>query len=82
MAFIKGYQYTTETEAIAARKKAADYMGLPVANGETLYWVNYNFAELNDPQFWYITYDVSLLPILGQPTEFEVIQPNPFDETN
>jgi hypothetical protein len=27
-------------------------------------------------------YDESLLPILGEPTEFEVIQPNPFDETN
>ena len=81
MAFIKGYKYNTETEAITARKAAADYMGLPVPNGETLYWVDYNFAELNEPQFWYITFDESLLPILGQPTEFEVIQPNPFDET-
>lgn len=32
MASIKGYQYTTETEAIAARQTAADYMGLPVPN--------------------------------------------------
>ena len=31
-----GYKYTTETEAIAARQTAADYMGLPVPNGETL----------------------------------------------
>jgi hypothetical protein len=75
MAFIKGYKYQTETEAIAARQNAATYMGLPVPNGETLYWVNYNFAELNEPQFWYITYDESLLSILGEPTEFEVIQP-------
>jgi hypothetical protein len=75
-----GYQYPTEPEAMAARQTAADYMGLPVQNGETLYWVDYNFAELNDPQFYYITFDESLLPILGEPTEFEVIQPNPFDE--
>jgi hypothetical protein len=79
---MQGYIFTTEPEAIAARQSAADYMGLPVPNGETLYWVDYNFAELNEPQFWYITFDDSLLPILGEPTEFEVITPNPFDETN
>ena len=32
MASIKGYIYQTETEAIAARQSAADYMGLPVPN--------------------------------------------------
>jgi hypothetical protein len=73
---MQGYIFTTETEAIAARKAAADYMGLPVPNGETLYWVNYNYAELDG--FWYIIYDESLLPILGEPIEFEVTQ----NETN
>jgi hypothetical protein len=77
---MQGYIFNNETEAIAARQTAATYMGLPVPNGETLYWVNYNFAELNEPQFWYIIYDVSLLPILGEPTEFEVIYP-PFPPT-
>jgi hypothetical protein len=77
---MQGYIFTTEPEAIAARQSAADYMGLPVPNGETLYWVDYNFAELNEPQFWYIIYDVSLLPIFGEATEFEVIQP--INETN
>jgi hypothetical protein len=76
-----GYKYISETEAIAARQAAATYMGLPVPNGETLYWVDYQFAELNEPQFWYITYDESLVPILGEPIQFEVIQPNPFNET-
>jgi hypothetical protein len=76
---MQGYKYTTETDAIASRQSAADYMGLPVPNGETLYWVDYNFAELNEPQFYYITFDESLLPILGEPTEFEVNFPN---ETN
>jgi hypothetical protein len=71
----KGYKYNTEPEAIAARQTAATYMGLPVPNGETLYWVNYQFAELNTPQFWYIVFDESLSAILGTPIEFEVITP-------
>jgi hypothetical protein len=32
----KGYKYTTETEAIAARQTAADYMGLPVQGRRNL----------------------------------------------
>jgi hypothetical protein len=51
---MNGYKYNTETEAIAARQAAADYMGLPVPNGETLYWVNYNYSELDG--FCYIQY--------------------------
>ena len=30
---MQGYIYNTETEAIAARQAAADYMGLPVPGG-------------------------------------------------
>jgi hypothetical protein len=83
MAFIKGYKYQTETEAIAARQQCDAYYGIPKSPDDvTQHWVDYNFAELNEPQFWYIIYDVSLLPILGQPTEFEVIQTNPLNETN
>jgi len=77
-----GYQYTTEPEAIAARESVDTYYGIPISpNDVTQNWVDYQFAELNIPQFWYIIFDESLTPILGQPTEFEVIQPNPFDET-
>ena len=76
MAFINGYKYTTEQEAINARESVDVYYGIPVSPEDvTQNWVDYNFAELNEPQFWYITFDESLLPILGQPTEFEVIQP-------
>jgi hypothetical protein len=82
MPSINGYQYITEQETIAARQQCDAYYGIPVAPDDiTQNWVDYNFAELNDPQFWYITFDESLLPILGEPTEFEVIQPNPFNET-
>lgn len=69
----KGYKYTTETEAIAARQTAADYMGLPVPNGETLYWVNYTYSELDG--FYYITYIQDLEKALGEPIEFDVTQP-------
>jgi hypothetical protein len=70
---MQGYIFQTETEAIAARQSAATYMGLPKnPNDTTIYWVNYNYSDLDG--FYYITYDESLLPILGEPTEFEVTQ--------
>ena len=66
-----GYQYNTEPEAIAARKNAADYMGLPKnPNDTTIYWVNYNYSELDG--FWYITYVDGLEAVFGEPIEFEV----------
>jgi hypothetical protein len=76
MASINGYQYITEQEAINARELCDAYYGIPVAPDDvTQNWVDYQFAELNTPQFWYIIYDGSLLPILGQPTTFEVVTP-------
>lgn len=74
--FIKGYKYTTEKEAIDAKKECADYYGLPVAPEDvTQYWVDYEIAELDTPIFWYIQFDESIEVILGQPTEFNVTQP-------
>lgn len=71
-----GYKYTTEEQAQQGIKSCSDYYGIPTGQfGEvTQRWCDYNFAELNNPQFWYIVYDESLLPILGEPTEFEVTQ--------
>jgi hypothetical protein len=78
----KGYQYITEQEAINARELCDTYYGIPISPDDvTQNWVDYQFAELNDPQFWYIVFDESLLPVLGQPTEFEVVAP-PFPPTN
>ena len=71
-----GYKYNTEDEAIIAREACDSYYGIPVAPDDiTQNWVEYSFAELNTPQFWYIVYDETLLPILGKPIEFEVITP-------
>jgi hypothetical protein len=72
---INGYKYTTEQEAINARKQCADYYGLPVTPEDvTQYWVDYQTAELNTPIFWYIQFDSSIEMILGEPTEFEVTE--------
>jgi hypothetical protein len=71
---MRGYIYQTEPEAIAARKQAADYMGLPVEGGETLYWVNYQYSELDG--FYYIQYVDGLEAALGEPIEFDVTFPD------
>ena len=70
-----GYKFNTEQEAIDARKQCADYYGLPkTPTDTTLYWVDYNEAELDTPIFWYITFDESIEAILGTPTTFNVTQ--------
>lgn len=72
---MQGYQYTTEQEAIDARQQAADYMGLPVnENDTTIYWVNYNYSELDG--FYYIRHVEGLEVVLGEPSEFEVNYPD------
>jgi hypothetical protein len=78
---MQGYKYTTEPEAIAARKAAADYMGLPKnPNDTTIYWVNYNYSELDG--FYYITYVDGLEAALGESIEFEITYPPSPYETN
>jgi hypothetical protein len=81
MASINGYQYNTEQEAINAREACDAYYGIPVAPDDiTQNWCDYQFAELNTPQFWYIVFDESLLVVLGTPSTFEVVTP-PFPPT-
>jgi hypothetical protein len=76
MQYIKGYQYTTEQEAINAREACDAYYGIPISPEDvTQNWVDYQFAELNTPHFWYITYNESLLPILGIPIDLEIVTP-------
>ena len=67
-----GYKFNTELEAQNARQQAADFKGLPVPEGTTLYWVDYQFSELDN--FYYIIYDNGLEEVLGQPIEFEITQ--------
>ena len=68
---MQGYIFNTETEAIAARQAAADYMGLPKnPNDTTIYWVNYNYSELDG--FYYIVYVEGLESVLGEPTDITI----------
>ena len=65
---IEGYKYTVEQDAIDARKKCADYYGLPINQEDvTKYWVDYETAYLDTPVFWYIKFDESIIEILGNP---------------
>lgn len=65
-----GYTYTTEVEAIAARNQAAIYKGFPNPQGDTLYWVNYNYSQLDS--IYYIGYVDELENVLGTPIEFNI----------
>lgn len=74
MASIKGYKYLSEQEAINARELCDTYYGIPVAPDDiTQNWVDYQFAELNKPPFWYIVFDESLLPVLGKAITFDIV---------
>ena len=68
-----GYKYTTEQEAIMARSQAATYAGLPNPTGDTIYWVNYNYSEVDS--FYYFQYIDGLENVLGTPIEFTVTIP-------
>ena len=77
---VNGYKYNTEQEAIDAREACDTYYGIPVAPDDvTQNWVEYETASLDNPIFYYITFDESLKVVLGEPTDFEVTTP-PFPE--
>jgi hypothetical protein len=69
---MRGYAYTTELEAIAARQEAATFKGLPKEGGTTLYWVDFNYSELDG--FYYIQYVEGLFDALGMPIDFELTE--------
>lgn len=76
---ITGYKYTNKQDAINAREQVDGYYGIPVSPDDvTQNWTDYQTAELDNPIFWYITFDESLEIVLGQPETFEVTTPDPF----
>jgi hypothetical protein len=75
-----GYKYTNEQDAINARELVDAYYGIPVSPEDvTQNWVDYQTATLDNPIFWYITFDISLEIVLGDPITFEVTTPPPFE---
>jgi hypothetical protein len=74
---LTGYKYTTESQAISACTACNTYYGIPKSPDDiTQTWVDYEYAQLNSPKFWYIPYNQSLEIVLGQPTQFEVTLPS------
>ena len=65
-----GYTYATEQLAMNARALCATYKGLPNPQGDTLYWVNYEFSEADN--IYYIKYIVGLEMVLGAPINFDI----------
>jgi hypothetical protein len=75
-----GYKYTNEQDAINAREQCDAYYGIPVTPDDiTQNWVDYQIATLDNPIFYYITFDESLEVVLGEPITFEVTTPPPFE---
>lgn len=70
-----GYKYDTKEKAMLARKKCADYYGLPkTPTSTTIYKVNYLKASLDTPIFWYIPFDESIRVVLGESETFNVTE--------
>ena len=68
---MQGYKFNTEEEAVAARKAAADYKGLPVNPASTtIYWVDYNYSDLDG--YYYIRYVDGLEAVFGDPTDVTI----------
>ena len=68
-----GYKFTTEQEAQSAIASIDIKANLPKGDNVTQSWTSYNFAELNDPQFYYINHDSVVEQALGQPQELTII---------
>jgi hypothetical protein len=76
MISIKGYKYLTEQGAIGAREACDTFYNIPVSPDDTTQnWVEYRYASLNTPPFWFIVFTESLSPVLGEPTVFDIITP-------
>jgi hypothetical protein len=68
---ITGYKYLIEADAQNAVNEVNAYYTLPDTPADTTkVWTAYRYS--NNFNYWYIFYDVSLLPILGEPSVFEI----------
>jgi hypothetical protein len=70
-----GYQYTTETQAIAARDQVdAHYNFVKVPEGITAHYVQYyeKLDEEGHVDFYFILHFSGLTEVLGEPVNFEL----------
>lgn len=73
MSTLNGYKYNTEADAILAKSACDAFYGIPVgASSITQNYTDYHYADQDNPPFWYIKGDPSLIPVLGGTTTFTV----------
>ena len=73
---VTGYKYKNEQEAIDARELVDTHYGIPVSPQDiTQNWCDYQTANLDNPVFYFIRFDISLEVVLGRPQIFEVTTP-------
>lgn len=67
---VKGYRFYSEQDAIDAVEHCNTYYQYSP-------WTQYWIARYDDPVFWFILEDESLVPVLGQPIQFQYKELNP-----
>ena len=71
---VKGYFFSSEEDVnLAIEKVNKHYNIFNHPDKVTNSWVSCNVTKYNDPRYYYIIWHESLNPILGEPTEIELI---------
>jgi len=69
---VKGYIYASIPLALEAIALCNEYYN--VQSGQN--YCMYSVAEINDPIFYFISYDTTLSLVLGEPVNFNITTPN------
>jgi hypothetical protein len=69
MESFKGYKFNTVEEADLAMQQLNEYYGLPVKNGISIFDER-SYFKIED--FYFLTEDEMLIPVLGEAINFEV----------
>jgi hypothetical protein len=69
------YKFETEQDAINAKQSCDSYYGYPKEGCVTSSWVDYSYYETDN--IYYIVFNDTLTPILGEPIEYEILPAQP-----
>lgn len=73
-----GYKFLEKEIATGARSELVSVKELPKKKGDvTIYWQNYEKAALDEPAFFYMLADESMITTLGKPSKFQITVPDP-----
>lgn len=71
---MQGYKYTTTEQAELALDQIDNFVNLPKGENMTQRWTSYQYAEFNNPNFYYIIAHDSFTALLGEPIELNLIE--------